>query len=43
LRKALKDRVFFQDKPEEADIYHMRVREGDLLILATDGLFDNLF
>jgi serine/threonine protein phosphatase PrpC len=39
----MKERTFFQDKPEDSDIYQMRVREGDLLLLATDGVFDNLF
>lgn len=43
LKKALKDKIFFQDQPEQGDIYHMRVRDGDMVILATDGLFDNLF
>ncbi len=43
LQRAMKERTFFQDKPEDSDIYQMRVREGDLLLLATDGVFDNLF
>lgn len=35
--------MFYQDQPEDGEIYSMRVREGDLLLLASDGLFDNLF
>jgi protein phosphatase PTC7 len=43
LKKALKDNKFCNDSPEDSDIYQLRVREGDLLVLATDGVFDNLF
>ena len=39
----MKDNKFCDDTPDDSDIYQLRVREGDLLILATDGLFDNLF
>lgn len=39
----MKERKFCEDAPEDSDIYQMRIREGDLLILATDGVFDNLF
>lgn len=39
----MKEKKFCDDAPEESDIYQLRVREGDLLILATDGVFDNLF
>mmetsp|Transcript_39074 Transcript_39074/g.83229 ORF Transcript_39074/g.83229 Transcript_39074/m.83229 type:complete len:498 (-) Transcript_39074:89-1582(-) len=31
-----------QDLPEDADRYNFQVREGDLLVLGTDGVFDNL-
>ncbi|CEM20273.1 unnamed protein product [Vitrella brassicaformis CCMP3155] len=31
------------DKPEDAQLYTVALREGDLLILGTDGVFDNLF
>lgn len=31
------------DTPEMADLYDIRVQEGDLAIVATDGVFDNLF
>lgn len=31
------------DSPDQADLTDLRVREGDLIILGTDGLFDNLF
>lgn len=39
----MKERKFCEDTPEDSDLYQLRVREGDLLILGTDGLFDNLF
>ena len=39
----MKENRFCEDAPEDSDIYHVRVREGDLLLLATDGVFDNLF
>jgi serine/threonine protein phosphatase PrpC len=31
-----------QDVPEDADGYALNLEEGDLLVLGTDGLFDNL-
>eukprot|EP00826_Nyctotherus_ovalis_P055971 TRINITY_DN7489_c0_g1_i16.p1 TRINITY_DN7489_c0_g1~~TRINITY_DN7489_c0_g1_i16.p1 ORF type:complete len:308 (-),score=56.43 TRINITY_DN7489_c0_g1_i16:157-1080(-) len=34
---------FCKDSPEEADMYQIKVQEGDLLLLGTDGVFDNLF
>jgi serine/threonine protein phosphatase PrpC len=43
LRKAMRERKFCEDAPEDSDLYQLRVREGDLLILGTDGVFDNLF
>jgi len=43
LKKAMKEKKFCEDNPEDSDIYQLRVREGDLLIMATDGVFDNLF
>lgn len=43
LRKAMKERKFCEDSPEDSDIYQLRIREGDLLILGSDGIFDNLF
>jgi serine/threonine protein phosphatase PrpC len=43
LKKALREKRFCEDAPEDSDIYQMRIREGDLLLLATDGVFDNLF
>lgn len=39
----MKQRKFCEDTPEDSDNYQLRVREGDLLILGTDGIFDNLF
>jgi len=35
--------TFCKDSPEDACIYKCRVKSGDLLLLATDGVFDNLF
>mmetsp|Transcript_110898 Transcript_110898/g.236874 ORF Transcript_110898/g.236874 Transcript_110898/m.236874 type:complete len:520 (-) Transcript_110898:170-1729(-) len=32
-----------QDTPEHAELYSFPVREGDLLVLGTDGIFDNLY
>ena len=32
-----------KDSPEDAQSYTVKVREGDIVILATDGLFDNVF
>lgn len=32
-----------QDKPGDAVGYTLKLQEGDLLVLGTDGLFDNLF
>eukprot|EP00696_Hemimastix_kukwesjijk_P001922 gnl/Hemi2/12330_TR4217_c0_g1_i1.p1 gnl/Hemi2/12330_TR4217_c0_g1~~gnl/Hemi2/12330_TR4217_c0_g1_i1.p1 ORF type:complete len:368 (-),score=82.39 gnl/Hemi2/12330_TR4217_c0_g1_i1:135-1238(-) len=31
-----------QDSPDSADSYVMKVQHGDLVVLATDGVFDNL-
>jgi serine/threonine protein phosphatase PrpC len=31
------------DLPSDSDLYSARIREGDLLILATDGVLDNLW
>lgn len=31
------------DTPEMADLYDIKVQPGDLVILGTDGIFDNLF
>jgi len=39
----MRERKFCEDSPEDSDDYQLRVREGDLLILGTDGIFDNLF
>ncbi len=32
-----------QDQPEDADDYNFEVFEGDIIVSATDGVFDNLF
>eukprot|EP01130_Rhizamoeba_saxonica_P008936 TRINITY_DN3621_c0_g1_i1.p1 TRINITY_DN3621_c0_g1~~TRINITY_DN3621_c0_g1_i1.p1 ORF type:complete len:288 (+),score=63.25 TRINITY_DN3621_c0_g1_i1:22-885(+) len=31
------------DKPKHSDLYTIDVKSGDLILLGTDGLFDNLF
>ncbi|KAJ1671014.1 hypothetical protein EV182_007867, partial [Spiromyces aspiralis] len=31
------------DKPTDAQIFRLKVRRGDIIIVGTDGLFDNLF
>ena len=32
-----------QDMPEYADEYTYDLQEGDIIVSATDGVFDNLF
>jgi len=32
-----------QDSPENADDYNIELKEGDIIVSATDGVFDNLF
>ena len=32
-----------QDKPEDADEYNVDLQDGDIIVSATDGVFDNLF
>ena len=32
-----------QDLPEDADEYVFDIQEGDIIISATDGVYDNLF
>lgn len=32
-----------QDQPEDADDYNFEVFEGDIIVSASDGVFDNLF
>ena len=34
---------YFADHPDDADNYHCQVMKGDIVLLATDGLFDNLY
>ena len=34
---------FWNDKPTQSDTYNLTVKAGDIVILATDGLLDNLF
>lgn len=34
---------FWNDNAEDSILYQCKVKEGDIVLLATDGLFDNLF
>eukprot|EP00345_Euplotes_harpa_P006604 CAMPEP_0168318512 /NCGR_PEP_ID=MMETSP0213-20121227/522_1 /TAXON_ID=151035 /ORGANISM="Euplotes harpa, Strain FSP1.4" /LENGTH=180 /DNA_ID=CAMNT_0008319591 /DNA_START=1671 /DNA_END=2213 /DNA_ORIENTATION=- len=34
---------FWSDEPTLADTYQVKLKPGDIIMLATDGLFDNLF
>lgn len=43
LKNSLKQRTFCKDQPQDGNVYLLKVKEGDLLLLATDGVFDNLF
>lgn len=31
------------DRPQDADLYSFEVQEGDLVVLGTDGVFDNIY
>ena len=31
------------DAPEDADVYELDVEPGDVVVLGTDGLFDNMW
>jgi len=35
--------MYITCKPEQADLYTFQVQKGDLVVVGTDGLFDNLF
>ena len=43
LKKALANNQFCNDQPEDSELYQLKIKDGDLVILATDGVFDNLF
>ena len=44
LRNVLKKKNnVCQDSPENADDYTIQLKEGDIIMSATDGVFDNLF
>eukprot|EP00830_Metopus_es_P014981 TRINITY_DN4165_c0_g1_i1.p1 TRINITY_DN4165_c0_g1~~TRINITY_DN4165_c0_g1_i1.p1 ORF type:complete len:652 (-),score=127.18 TRINITY_DN4165_c0_g1_i1:10-1965(-) len=43
LEKIIKNQELCQDTPSMADSYSMQLHEGDVVVLGTDGLFDNLF
>ena len=34
---------FWQDPPQASDVYDVNVKAGDIIVLGTDGVFDNLF
>lgn len=38
-----KKKIFCSDSPEDGETYQICVNEKDILILGTDGLFDNLY
>ena len=39
----MREKKFCKDSPDDGNVYLMKVTDGDLLLLATDGVFDNLF
>lgn len=44
LKKVLKKKNnVCQDSPDNADEYNIDLKDGDIIISATDGVFDNLF
>ena len=44
LKKVLKKKNnVCQDSPENADEYVVDLKDGDIIVSATDGVFDNLF
>ena len=44
LKQVLKKKnTVCQDSPNNADEYTFNLKDGDIVITATDGLFDNLF
>lgn len=44
MRKVLrKKNNVCQDSPENADDYNVPLKDGDIVVSATDGVLDNLF
>lgn len=44
LKQVLKKKnTVCQDSPENADEYTFALKDGDIVVSATDGVFDNLF
>jgi hypothetical protein len=44
LKQVLKKKnTVCQDSPENADDYTVELKDGDIIVSATDGVFDNLF
>eukprot|EP00347_Sterkiella_histriomuscorum_P004556 403360013 len=38
-----RDNMMCQDKPDDAEEYSFELQDGDIIVSATDGIFDNLF
>jgi len=43
LRRVLDTNKMCKDNPESADQYNQEVQENDIIVLGTDGVFDNIF
>ena len=44
LKQVLKKKnTVCQDSPENADDYTVELKDGDIIVSATDGVYDNLF
>jgi hypothetical protein len=44
LKRAMRNKASMcQDQPEHAEDYQYDLEDGDIIVSATDGLFDNLF
>ena len=43
LKEMIETNQFVMNLPEHAELYEVDLQPGDIIIAATDGLFDNLF
>jgi len=43
LEEAMRSHKICQDYPDSSDVYRVTVKYGDVLIVASDGLLDNLY
>ena len=43
LLRAVTSNLLCNDRAQDAELFQTRVKRGDLLLLGTDGVFDNLF